>query len=376
MRKLVQRSGSSRPVHLFIDALNLSRGGGVIVMSRIALAFVTSGYSVTVITARNLPNIDFLENGVKIVVEPNADGAARAILYRKFRLNSKAKEIQADVLLGFNYYSHVALPQATYHINVIPFLDFSIRRSAVGFWRAVLQSLMAKTALRASTANIFESEHVYSIAAQGRTAIRNPIVSYIGAEFPSQLPVNIKMKRSGPFVTVTSGARHKRNDLTLEFFRRVLVKDPNSRLSIIGDSAAIRSSLSLKDRMFVDMSPAVKLHGYVGRTELYQLLAESKALISFSELESFFMIGIEAMSVGCPVIAADSSSIRESLGAAGRVVPAGNVDAAVAEAQDLNSIKVYSRYSSMGRDWASAFEANKCARDFVYAFEGALRLDP
>ena len=78
---------------------------------------------------------------------------------------------------------------------------------------------------------------------------------------------------------------------------------------------------------------------------------------------------IEAMSVGCPVIAADNSSIRESVGTAGVLVPAGDVDSAVLAARGLNSAEAFASYEAAGLHWASAFEANKCAGEFVCAFE-------
>lgn len=359
----------SRRRHLLIDALNLARGGGVVVMSRLALAFASAGYRVTVLAARDLPETGLAGSSVDTLVVPAARGALRATLYRRFRLNARAHDLGADAVLGFNYHSQVALPQVTYHINVIPFLKLAARASAIGYPRAMMQGLAARAALRRSTANMFESDYIRSLAARSGTLIRNPVVAHIGAEFVDQAPGNTGQRLKGPFLTVTSGARHKRNDLTLAFFRGILAEEPDAKLGIIGDTDAIRASLSPEDRDFVDATSSVTFHGYVGRGDLYALLAKAKALIVFSELESFFMVAIEAMSVGCPVIAADNSSIRESVGAAGLLVPAGDVDAAVLAARELDTAEAFARREKAGRDWASAFDANRCARDFVAAFE-------
>ncbi|MCF7749058.1 glycosyltransferase [Sulfitobacter sp. M39] len=362
----------SRQRHLMIDALNLARGGGVVVMWRLAFAFASKGYRVTVLTARDLPGANSAGSGVEIIVQPSARGGLRAMLYRLFRLTARAKYIGADAVLGFNYHAKVTLPQVTYHINIIPFLEFDARRKAVGYLRAITQRLAARSALRRSTANIFESDYVRTLAARSGITIRNPTVAYIGAEEQDHLSVCTNYRLSGPFVTVTSGAPHKRNDLTLTFFRRILAKEPNAKLVIVGDVGAIRAGLSAEDRKFIDASDQVSFKGYLARDQLYELLAQARALIVFSELESFFMVAIEAMSVGCPVIAADGTSIRESVGSAALVVPAGDVDAAVSAAGLLTTPEVFARQEAVGRKWASTFEADKCANSFVAAFENAI----
>lgn len=369
---MTELPGDARRKHLLIDALNLKRGGGVVVMTRLALAFSSAGYQVTVITARELPGVDFVGTNAKIIVESNARGALRAMYYRRFHLNARAHEIEADAVLGFNYHSPITLPQVTYQINVIPFLGFAARTSAVGFPRALMQGLAARSALRRSTANIFESDYIRSLASNGGGTIPNSSVAYIGAELPNQIASSVNERLSAPFVTVTSGARHKRNDLTLAFFRRILVEEPDAKLVVVGDAEAICANLSPEDKEFVKTSPEITFAGYVGREELFRKLASARALIVFSELESFFMVAIEAMSVGCPVIAADNSSIRESVGSAGLLVPAGDVEAAVSAARDLDSPETFSQYSEAGRNWASNFEAQKCGQDFVSAFERAI----
>lgn len=372
MNEIIGRPQGLQQRHLLIDGLNLARGGGVVVMRRIALAFISAGYRVTLLTARDLPWTDLADSDVEVIVEPKARGGLRAMAYRRYRLNALARQIGANALLGFNYHSQVALPQVTYHINIIPFLNFSTRCRTVGFSRAVMQWLAAKAALLRSTANIFESHYVRSLAARRVAAIRNPTVAYIGTEFPNQAQSRGIQRLSGPFVTVTSGARHKRNDLTIAFFRRMLFTEPDATLMIIGDVAAIRASLSKEDRDFADTSPAISFRGYISRDELYEALAEARALLVFSELESFFMVAIEAMSVGCPIIAADNTSIRESVGTAGLLVPSGDVELAVSKARSLTTPETFALYEEAGRDWASNFEANKCAEAFVAAFESAI----
>lgn len=359
----------SKP-HLLIDGLNLSYGGGVVVMSRLAIAFAMKGYQVTILTSRDLPDSNFEGYDINNVLEPNARGALRSLIYRRFNLNSRAKRIGAEAVLSFNYFSNTILPQVTYHINVIPFLKFKERINAVGFIRAVAQKSAALTALRKSKANIFESKYVYSLATSTGVKIQNPEIAYIGADFVDKHCNSVEERVSGQIITITSGAKHKRNDLTIAFFRQMLSVDPSAKLGIVGNADAILASLNYEDRHFVKTSPSVVLYGYVDRKSLYELLSKAKAFITFSELESFFMVAIEAMSVGCPVIAADNSSVRESIGNAGILISPCEVNSAVEAIQKLSDTSTFLQFDRAGRAWAAEFDANQCALKFVSTYEG------
>lgn len=355
--------------HIVIDALNLSHGGGVIVMERLAKEFKIAGYRVTVLTARRLPNVNLGCLGIDVVLIEKAKGVLRSGLFRLLHFDKRMKTIGADVVLGFNYYTPTKLPQVTYHINVIPFLKLRDRISAVGLVRAFLQRQSSISALRSSTMNIFESNYVLALAQHQCKQIKKPSVSYIGTELPGDLSDVANAPSQRPLVSVSSGAKHKRNDLTIEFFRLLLSKDPTARLTLVGDRSSIYESLSVEDRRFVDTTHSITFTGYIGREELYDLLSSARALVTFSELESFFMVGIEAMSVGCPVIGANNSSIEESLGSAGLLVAAGELDKAVEMALMVEQPEFRDELEHSCRSWAGRFDATTCASDFVKSVE-------
>lgn len=342
-------------------------------MARLARAFKTAGYEVTVLTSRQLPNVELETYGIRNLICNKARGVLRSLLFRRFYLNRLVQRLGGDALLSFNYYSRVSIFQATYHINVIPFLSFSQRLSAVGFLRAVAQNRLALSALRNSTLNIFESDHILALAFKKEQKIRNPAVAYIGVELSSPYGRLDRCRDDGAFVTVTSGAKHKRNDITVEFFRRLIARDSSARLDIVGDRDAILAGLSNKDRSFVEKCQSVRFTGYIGRDELFALLSSARALVTFSELESFFMVGVEAMAAGCPVIGADNSSIRESLGSVGLLVPPGDIESAVDQAIYLSSMSDQNRLEIDCKMWAYRFDASRCAKDFVDIFERGVR---
>ena len=101
------------------------------------------------------------------------------------------------------------------------------------------------------------------------------------------------------------------------------------------------------------------------RKELYQEMANALVLVSFSELESFFMVPVEAMSVGCPTITTNVSSIMESVGSAGIVIDKGDVERAKKEVINLLDPRVREEKSTQSRKWAHAFEADKCSQKIV-----------
>lgn len=72
--------------HILIDGLNLARGGGVAI--RLADAFVRAGWQVTVLASRPLINAHPYPKGVTVSMHPQAAGAARSTLFRRFQLPS------------------------------------------------------------------------------------------------------------------------------------------------------------------------------------------------------------------------------------------------------------------------------------------------
>ena len=77
---------STRP-HIAIDALNLARGGGVVVMARLAEAFARAGWQVTVLASRPIFDTHALPDGVTLSMHPEAAGAVKSALFRRFKLD-------------------------------------------------------------------------------------------------------------------------------------------------------------------------------------------------------------------------------------------------------------------------------------------------
>ena len=361
-------TGSSRPA-ILVDALSIKRGGGLTVLDRLARAYAGAGIRTVVAVATErvaetlgagggaLPVVDLVANTAK---------ARQAALFRTTRFGDLAARHGAGVVFSFNYHTPCRLPQVTYHINVIPFLDLRARIAAVGAVRAVLQRRAALSALRRSSMNLFESAHLFDLARRTGTPIRDPHVNHIGVDAPPEPLAGILPGRR--IAAVTSGARHKRNDLLLDLHRRLNRERTGTDrigLVVMGDADAIRAGLPEAARAYTDEQPDIVFTGYCDRPRLFRELAGSLCLATFSELESFYMVAIEAMMAGCPAVAAGISSIEESVGDAGLIFPPGDVAAAAGRIEDLLDPGTRRAVVERGLAWASRFDAEDCAAAIV-----------
>lgn len=349
------------------DALNVRRGGGLTVLTRLARAFADAGHEAHVVTSA-LSVVQALSDmtGIEAHHVPGADSALTAQLFRHRRWDATMREIGAERVFGFNYWTPTTLPQVTYHINVIPLLSFTQRRQAIGLQKALIQARYSRLALRRSALNLFESEHILSLAkAAAGNGIVNPLVRYIGIDIPNTARSLAQPGRH--IISVTSGARHKRNELLFALHRALNRNRPNGErigLKIIGLNPKDMDAIAA-EKSYAAGQPDVELLGYLDRESLYQELARATALVSFSELESFFMVPVEAMAVGTPAIVNDASSIRESVGEAALLIPPCDIDAAVRHVEHLLDPAVRAHWSSLSRSWAQRFDGCRCAATIV-----------
>ncbi|WP_298436736.1 glycosyltransferase family 4 protein [uncultured Jannaschia sp.] len=344
--------------HIAIDALNLAQGGGVVVMDRIADALERRGAKVTVITSRTLPGNAASQAGTRLV-HPQASGILRTQVFRATRLPDLLRHVGADAVLSLNYHTPTDLPQATFHMNLIPFLPWRERRRAVGSLRAFAQRRAALRALARSRLNLFESCYLHDRAANmtGRADVGE--VLHIGVDLPTRPPAE---PVPGRLIAVTSGARHKRNALAIEAFRRYRdAGRPHATLDLVGNAADIRASLPERLRVAIESDPTIRWRGYVAPSALEEMLAISWAMLATSALESFFMVAVEAMAAGCPVAGYDVASIRESVGPSVPLARDGDVDGLVTRLVALDDASRRATEVEAGRLWARTFDARSCA---------------
>lgn len=120
----------------------------------------------------------------------------------------------------------------------------------------------------------------------------------------------------------------------------------------------------------------VKHLGFVDEPTLAALYAGARALVMPSLHEGFGFPVIEAMSCGCPVIAARAGSLTEITGNAGLLVDphdAADIAAAIARLDDDEGLRL--RLIETGHDHAVSFRWDRCAADTVALYHDVLADD-
>lgn len=144
------------------------------------------------------------------------------------------------------------------------------------------------------------------------------------------------------------------------------------RLKVVGGQgwrqthlASLIDELKIQDR--------VDFLGYVTDSDLAQLYFSSMALVLPSNYEGFGLPAIEAMACGCPVIAADNSSLPEAGGDAALYFKTEDLADLVRQMERmLQDADLRRECSERGYKHAERFRWEKTAEDTALCFEKAL----
>jgi glycosyltransferase involved in cell wall biosynthesis len=165
----------------------------------------------------------------------------------------------------------------------------------------------------------------------------------------------------GYYVIVGSRARHKNIAVAVEAHRRHLRTHPQSpALVMIGGE---RRDIFGHDHGADDRADDGVLHlGYLDDPTLVAILRRARALIFPSRYEGFGLPLVEAMALGCPVVASDLPTAREIGIGACWVFPPGDADALAAQLAlvDAHPHQV-SQKVLVGRQRAAGLSWDACA---------------
>ena len=158
-----------------------------------------------------------------------------------------------------------------------------------------------------------------------------------------------------PFLLfVGSFAPNKNLPVALRAFERLAKSWPDPKLVLVGASGKLFAASG-----FDDVPPGVILPGRIGDGELMALYRHARALIFPSSYEGFGIPPLEALQLGCPVIASDIPPTREVCGDAAHYVPEGDANAlaaamrtALADADLRQTIADKARRRAASFSWA------------------------
>ena len=374
-------------VHLLINALGTSPGGASVVWAALVAGIVdlnrsANGDPFRVTLVSNHPDVAAL-------IE-NADaesGTTSVILVKGGSLPSEFKIIRdivtrtaPDVVLTHNRMSFgFSGPQIAVHINQIRFERGWLARGPKQIPLEVVRDLLSIRSLRSASANVFESAFLQNAAAKHypHLTISNPSYAYVGIEAswlrsPEEAfaPPADECHR---ILSVTSPNIHKDNPTLIRALAHLVSSgDPNWQLSLAGGSSptvwdplmALATELGVADR--------VELLGFLKRDQLKAELDRTTVLASPSLIESFAMVPLEAMARGVPAVVTDATSMPESVGDAGIVVPTSDPVAMAEAISGLVDSAKWQDVSVRSRRWAATMTWNTFARDITGTIQDVL----
>ena len=173
-------------------------------------------------------------------------------------------------------------------------------------------------------------------------------------------------------VTIGRFSSNKRLDRLFEALSRLVVHEPDWRLSVVGvpgDLTEADLERMIGQRALEDH---IEVHVGLSNEEIRTLISGCSLFASASEYEGFGLTPLEALAAGVPVVALDTAVAREIYGDAVRFVARGDIDGTAAALLELltspeagarllaHAPRVLSRYS-----WETAAERTLSAIEAV-----------
>lgn len=169
---------------------------------------------------------------------------------------------------------------------------------------------------------------------------------------------------------------HKNHVMLVQAFARLATTHPQARL-VLTHRAAEGEGAVLAEVERLGLQRRVLRLGLVPRAHLDALIDGARALVFPSRFEGFGAPALEAMSRGCPVIAADATALPEVVGKAGWLVDPDDVDAWVwAMTAVLEDDRRWRSMRAAGLARAATFTWHRAADALTFAYRRALSVSP
>jgi glycosyltransferase involved in cell wall biosynthesis len=177
----------------------------------------------------------------------------------------------------------------------------------------------------------------------------------------------------GPFFVYPAITyRHKNHLVLIEAFAKLLDTHPETMLVLTGARGTVEPSIAAEVKARGIEAHVTRL-GYVPSADLDALYHEAIAMTFPSRFEGFGAPVLEAMSRGCPVIAADSTAVPEVVGDAGILLSPDNSDEwSRAMAEMIEESETRARYAKAGLERSKEFTWTASAEILESAYLHAL----
>jgi len=166
--------------------------------------------------------------------------------------------------------------------------------------------------------------------------------------------------------------KHKNHELLLQALR-LLQKEKDLGIHAVFTGFEQANGFPLREKLKeYDQLPQCHALGYVTIEELISLYRRARMLVFPSLFEGFGIPLVEAMAVGCPVVAADATSVPEVLGGAGHLFdPASPRSIADAIERVWCDAALRQKMATLGKRRAQAFSPARSAQAHLAVFAEA-----
>ena len=324
--------------HLVINSMPQRLGGGLTIMTGLVDAFAKQNdvdLEITVVCSADETREAFERQGVAdVVLQPlkNASQLKR-FLWTNFSFGKFVKELDADLYFAFNQYTPgIPCPQIVFHTNLLHFMPIASGTPLKQRLGDTLRNRASKQALKKADVNVFESKYlrqcgeaIFKQAGKDNPVIYHGLPDSLTAATPDKKLVPV---RDGQIISITNYNPHKDNTTLLRMLAELKNREPEIdwQLKIAGGNVAERWQPYRSLAQELGISENVQWLGFMQQDQLSQILKESMCLVSTSQVESFCLVGIEAMARGCPAIVANCTSMPESIEEAGVLVEPGSAE--------------------------------------------------
>lgn len=295
----------------------------------------------------------------------------------------------APDLVHFLNFNHPILYRGKFVVTVH---DLTILRYPVGAkqqsplfrwgFRQVLSHAVASAATIIADSDATKQDIVTILGAKSEK-IQTVYLGYDSSYQPINLPqrgrlhayLHEKYGIRTPYLLFLSQWRpHKGIGILLDAFQQVRDQEPklSPKLVLAGKPHPAYPEISqqVKNHPY---AADITVPGFVAEDDLPKLYQAAEIFVCPSLYEGFGLPPLEAMACGTPVISSDSTSLPEVVADAGRLVPAGDVDA-LADAiksllKDQNQLR---EYHALGLRRARQFPWEKTARETLAIYHEAL----
>lgn len=166
------------------------------------------------------------------------------------------------------------------------------------------------------------------------------------------------------------GTLNPRKNLSflIEVFAKLIESGSTLNLVIAGKPGWYYEGL-FAQVLRLGLTGRVKFIGYVPENDKAALLSGAFAFVFPSRYEGFGLPVLEAMACGCPIVAANVSSIPEVVGDSGILLPLEDKAAWVSALRSLNRPKAATKLRATGLKQAQKFSWRKAAQQTIAVYE-------